>query len=165
VPSLEFLSGIATITASLVAIPGIIVGVMQLRASTRAEKASARAYVSVQYIISKPIGKGESVYLVFRNHGRVVAENIRLTFENETGWNHISNSESLPFVTDAGISRLYPDQYAEYFVGTLQTKSRLLKLKESDVKATLTFKDSIFGMQSVKISLGLADYKYRRRAT
>ncbi len=163
--SLDFLSGIATITASIVAILGIVLGYLQLRASTRSEKASARAYVSVQYVISKPRGVEESVYLVFRNHGRVVAENIRVTFENETGWNHIRNSESLPFVSEAGITRLYPDQHAEYFVGTLKTYSRLLKLKDSEVKGLLTFRDSIFGMQSVEISLGLSDYKYRRRAT
>lgn len=164
-PSLDFLIGIATITASLVAILGIILGYLQLRASTRSAKASARAYVSVQYVISKPKGKEESVYLVFRNHGRVVAENIRLTFDNSSDWNHIRNSESLPFVSDAGISRLYPDQYAEYFVGTLQARSRLAKLKDSEVKATLTFSDSIFGKQTVEISLGLSDFKYRRRAT
>lgn len=162
---LELLSWIATITATLVAIPAIVLGYLQLRASTRAERASARAYVSVRYVISKPTGKDESVYLVFRNHGRVVAENIKLNFANETVWNHIRDSDSLPFVSGAGISKLYPDESAEYFVGTLQANSKLLQLKNAEVKAILTFRDSIFGVQHLETSLGLSDYKYRRRAT
>ena len=162
---LELLSWIATITAALVAIPAIVLGYLQLRASTRAERASARAYVSVRYVISKPTGKDESVYLFFRNHGRVVAENIKLSFANKTGWNHIRDSDSLPFVSGSGISRLYPEESAEYFVGTLKANSKLLKLKDTEVEATLTFSDSIFGKQSVQLLLGLSDYKYRRRSS
>lgn len=95
----------------------------------------------------------------------MVAEDIKLDFANESGWNYIRDSDSLPFVSGSGISRLYPEESADYFVGALKANSKLLELKNAEVEATLTFRDSIFGTQSVQLSLSLSDYKYRRRSS
>lgn len=149
------------LVGGLVALIALVVSAIQLVQSRKATLLSNRAYVSVRYEISKRAAKPDVILLVFENHGRAIARNIRLDFGSQTGWKYIQRPEDLPFVGDTNIHSLLPGMTLRYFVGDLSPKSTLIALKDAEIIAMLAYIDDLTGKsQSHEVTLTLRHLKY-----
>ena len=152
------------LVGGVIALLAVIVSTVQLVQSKKATVLSNRAYVSVRYEISKREGKPDVVLLVFENHGRSIARNIRLDFGEQTGWQYMQRPEDLPFAGDTKIHELLPGMTLKYFVGDLSPKSTLMALREAEVKATLNYLDDLTGKQKThEVALTIRHLKYALR--
>jgi hypothetical protein len=161
---LENLKLTPELVGGVIALLAVIVSTVQLVQSKKATVLSNRAYVSVRYEISKREGKPDVVLLVFENHGRSIARNIRLDFGEQTGWQYMQRPEDLPFAGDTKIHELLPGMTLKYFVGDLSPKSTLMALREAEVKATLNYLDDLTGKQKThEVALTIRHLKYALR--
>lgn len=149
-------ANIATLVSCGIALVAVVLGLIQIHKIAEAEKAASRSYVTVR--LQKGTTRGQpSVFLLFSNHGRAAACNIKIRFEHQNNWHYVRNPELYPFTTEAGINWLYPGEERKYFLGQMKSGSRLLALKNSEVKGTLIYSDEIRQNREEPISITLAD--------
>ncbi|NBQ96937.1 MAG: hypothetical protein EBU08_13560 [Micrococcales bacterium] len=154
------------LVGGVIALFAVIVSTVQLVQSKKATVLSNRAYVSVRYEISKREGKPDVVLLVFENHGRSIARNIRLDFGGKTGWQYMQKPEDLPFVGGTALHELLPGMTLKYFVGDLSSKSTLPALRDAEIRATLNYLDDLTGKEKThEVALTLRHLKYALKPT
>ena len=131
---------VLSVAGLAVAIGALLFARSQIMQIKRSQFAERRPYV-VPTFEYRPADKNSGrVYFVITNHGHTPAKNVILGFEAGKRWHDLASPSHLPFLAkNGGISVLPPNEPMKYFVGVMDAKSPLQKLRTSELRATVQF--------------------------